>query len=41
MDAVGDRWYVVAQFTKNEKGEVDGINMQHVRMMHHRFDKVK
>ena len=41
MEAVGDRWYVVAQFTKNEKGEVDGINMQHVRMMHHRFDKVK
>lgn len=41
MDAVGDRWYVVAQFTKNEKGEVDGINMQHVRMMHHRFDKVR
>lgn len=41
MDAVGDRWYVVAQFTKNEKGAVDGINMQHVRMMHHRFDKVK
>ncbi|QNA45349.1 serine hydrolase domain-containing protein [Lacibacter sediminis] len=41
MDAVGDRWYVLAQFTKNEKGEVDGINMQHVRMMHHRFDKVR
>jgi CubicO group peptidase (beta-lactamase class C family) len=40
MEAGGDRWYVVAVFTKNKKGDVDGINMQHVRMMHHRFDKV-
>jgi CubicO group peptidase (beta-lactamase class C family) len=40
MEAGGDGWYVVAVFTKNEKGKVDGINMQHVRMMHHRFDKV-
>ncbi len=40
MEAGGDSWYVVAVFTKNKKGEVDGINMQHVRMMHHRFDKV-
>lgn len=41
MDAGGDRWYVVAQFTENESGEVDGIDMQHVRMMHHRFDKLE
>ncbi|HLP36587.1 serine hydrolase domain-containing protein [Lacibacter sp.] len=40
MEAGGDRWYVVAESTKNKKGEIDGINMQHVRMMHHRFDKV-
>lgn len=40
MEAGGDGWYVVAVFTKNEKGKVDGITMQHVRMMHHRFDKV-
>lgn len=41
MEAGGDSWYVIAMFTKNKKGEIDGINMQHVRMMHHRFDKVK
>lgn len=40
MEAGGDSWYVVAEFTKNKQGQVDGINMQHVRMMHHRFDKV-
>ncbi len=36
-----DGFYVVAVFTKNQKGNVDGIKMQHVRMMHHRFEKVK
>lgn len=41
MEAGGDSWYVVAVFTKNEKGVIDGINMQHIRLMHHRFDKVK
>lgn len=41
MEAGGDSWYVVALFTKNKKGKIDGLNMQHVRMMHHRFDKVK
>ncbi|MFY7841082.1 MAG: serine hydrolase domain-containing protein, partial [Lacibacter sp.] len=40
MEAGGDRWYVVAEFTKTKNGEVDGIDMQHVRMMHHQFDKV-
>ena len=39
MDAGGDSWNVVAIFTKNKKGEVNGIDMQHIRMMHHRFDK--
>lgn len=34
-------WYVVAEFTRDKKGKVDGINMQHVRMMHHRFEKVR
>lgn len=40
MEAGGDRWYLVAVFTKNKKGKVVGINMQLVRMMQHRFDKV-
>jgi hypothetical protein len=40
MEAGEDSWYVVAQFTKNKNGEVDGINMHHVRLMLHRFDKV-
>jgi CubicO group peptidase (beta-lactamase class C family) len=40
MESGADSWYVVATFTKNAAGEVDGINMQHMRMMHHRFDKV-
>src|SRR5690606_16409490 len=34
-------WYVVAEFTRGKNGKVDGINMQHVRMMHHRFEKVR
>ncbi len=41
MDHQRDNWYVVAEFTRNKNGTVDGINMQHTRMMHHRFDKVK
>ncbi len=41
MEGGNDSWYVVAIFTKDAKGEVNGIDMQHVRMMHHRFDKVK
>lgn len=40
MEAGGDSWYVVAVFTKDKNGRIDGINMQHVRMMHHRFEKV-
>lgn len=40
MEAGGDSWYVVANFTKGKNGQIDGINMRHVRMMHHRFDKV-
>lgn len=40
MDAGGDSWYVVAIFTKNKKGEIDGIDMQHIRMIHYRFDKI-
>ncbi len=40
MEAGSDSWYVVATFSKNKLNEVDGINMQHVRMMFHRFDKV-
>ncbi|MES2649277.1 MAG: serine hydrolase domain-containing protein [Bacteroidota bacterium] len=39
MDAGGDSWKVIAIFTKNDKGEINGIDMQHIRMMHHRFDK--
>ena len=39
MDVGGDIFNVVAIFTKNKKGEVNGIDMQHIRMMHHRFDK--
>jgi hypothetical protein len=41
MQADSDGWYVLAEFTKNKMGEIDGINMQHQRMMHHRFEKVK
>ncbi|MEJ7821369.1 MAG: serine hydrolase domain-containing protein [Chitinophagaceae bacterium] len=33
--------FVEAVFTRNNVGEVTGIDMQHIRMMHHRFDKVK
>ena len=33
MEAGGDRWYLVAVFTKNKKGKVDGINIQLVRMI--------
>jgi hypothetical protein len=40
MEAGVDSWYVVATFTRNKKGETDGINLQHVRMMHHRLDKI-
>jgi hypothetical protein len=32
--------YVEAFFTRNNVGQITGIDMQHVRMMHHRFDKV-
>lgn len=41
MDHQNDSWYVEAEFTKNETGKVDGIDMQHVRMIHHRFEKVE
>jgi CubicO group peptidase (beta-lactamase class C family) len=34
-------FYTQATFTKNEKGEIDGFNLQDSRMMHHRFNKVK
>lgn len=33
--------YMMATFTKNKKGEIDGFTLQDSRMMHHRFDKVK
>jgi len=32
--------YMMATFTKNKKGEIDGFTLQDSRMMHHRFDKV-
>lgn len=41
METDGGGWYVVAMFTKDKKGKVNGINLQHVRMMHHRFEKVR
>lgn len=41
MEHRTDAWYVKATFTKDKNGKVDGINMQHIRMMHHRFDKIK
>ncbi|HYG19827.1 MAG TPA: hypothetical protein VD816_12905 [Ohtaekwangia sp.] len=41
MESGGSRWYVAATFTKDKRGKVDGINLQHVRMMHHRFEKVR
>jgi CubicO group peptidase (beta-lactamase class C family) len=40
MDHQRDSWYVVASFTKDRNGKVNGIDVQHQRMMHHRFDKV-
>jgi len=33
--------YVETVFMRNNVGQVTGIDMQHVRMMHHRFDKVQ
>lgn len=41
MQADRDGWYVMAEFTQNNKGEIEGINLQHQRMMHHRFKKVR
>ena len=35
------KFYTVATFSKNKKGEVDGFTLQDSRMMHHRFNKVK
>ncbi len=32
--------FVEAAFTRNNEGQITGIDMQHVRMMQHRFDKV-
>ncbi|HSR40139.1 MAG TPA: serine hydrolase domain-containing protein, partial [Phnomibacter sp.] len=40
MESGSDSWYVMATFSRNAEGKVDGIDMQHIRMMHHRFDKV-
>ena len=37
----GDSWYVRTEFTRNANGQLNGIEMQHIRMMHHRFEKVK
>ena len=33
--------FVEAVFTRNNVGQITGIDMQHVRMMHHRFEKVQ
>ncbi len=41
MEAGDGGWYAVAEFTTNKYGKVDGFNVQHVRLMHHRFDKVR
>lgn len=41
MEAGNGGWYAVAEFTTNKSGKIDGFNVQHVRLMHHRFDKVR
>ena len=41
MEAGNGGWYAVAEFSTNKAGKVDGFNVQHVRLMHHRFDKVR
>lgn len=33
--------YMIATFTRNKKGAIDGFSLRDSRMMHHRFDKVK
>lgn len=38
---MGEGWNVLTSFTFNKIGEVTGFNLQHIRMMHHRFEKVK
>lgn len=38
---MGEGWNVLTGFTFNQKGEVTGFNLQHIRMMHHRFEKIK
>ncbi len=41
MDHRQSSWYVKASFSRDENGDVNGIEMQHNRMLHHRFNKVK
>ncbi len=41
MEAGNGGWYAVLEFTTDRSGKVDGFNVQHVRLMHHRFDKVR
>jgi CubicO group peptidase (beta-lactamase class C family) len=38
---MGEGWNVLTSFTFNHKGDVNGFSLQHIRMIHHRFEKVK
>jgi hypothetical protein len=38
---MGEGWNVLTSFTFNQKGDVNGFDLQHIRMMCHRFEKVK